>query len=363
MNGKQLKLLASMLFLSLSLAAQYEFTEDVRNECTSVKSQGITGTCWSFTTSSFLESEIIRSGHEPVDLSEMYVVRHVYEDKARNYILRQGSAAFSEGSLSHDLMRTMDKHGLVPESVYPGNPEPDSAYNHQELVKELKGILDETLKADEFDKNWFKKIEKTLDDHFGEVPESFEYKGKTYTPKQFSESLGLRSGQYVTITSFVHHPFGQSFILEIPDNYSNGSYLNMPLNDLQSITDEALKSGYTVAWDGDISEKGFSSKNGLAILPEKIKEKKMFDDPQKEVKVTQEKRQEQFEFLESTDDHLMHIVGLAHDQNGTKYYIVKNSWGADRGPYEGYLYMSEAYFLMKTIAVMLPRKVVPAGYL
>ena len=352
-------LLSTILCLTyFSLSAQYEFTHTKDINCTEIKNQANTGTCWSFATASFIESEMIRQGHDDLNLSEMYVVRNVYKDKARNYVLRQGKANFSQGSLSHDLINAMNRAGAVPESVYSGLLEGETRHNHSEMEAGLKGFLDGVLKSRRLSPKWMGAFDNILDAYIGEVPETFEYDGQTFTPQTFAEHLGFSAKEYVSLTSFSHHPFYSEFILEIPDNYSNGQYYNVPLDVLMETIDSAVDQGYTVAWDGDVSEKGFSAKEGIAVLPKDSGRKDLFENPSDEVKVTQENRQENFESYSTTDDHLMHIVGKAKDQNGTEYYIIKNSWG-EISPYKGYLYMSKAYVLMKTIAVMVHQDVLP----
>jgi len=352
----------NLLCLLLMLTAtygygQYDFSHTHDLECTSVKSQANTGTCWSFATSSFIESELMRMGKGEHDLSEMFVVRNIYKDKARNYLLRQGQANFSQGSLSHDLMRIMSSKGIVPESSYSGLVTKGQAHNHSELEAGLKGFLDGVRKSKGLSKRWPMAMEAILNTYLGEAPESFKYQGKSYDPQSFAESLDINADDYINLTSFTHHPFGEEFILEIPDNYSNGAFYNVPLTDMMDIIDKAMEQGYTIAWDGDVSEKGFDAKKGIAVLPAKPNRKDLFTEPGDEVQVTQALRQENFESLSTTDDHLMHMVGKAKDKAGNEYYIIKNSWGKI-SPYKGYLYMSRAYVEMKTISVMVHKDMV-----
>jgi len=346
-----------LLFCSVSLlTAQYEFTHTTELDCTPVKSQAKTGTCWSFATASFLESELMRMGKGEHDLSEMYVVRNIYKDKARNYILRQGKANFSQGSLSHDLMRIAAKNGIVPESSYSGLLTKGVPHNHSEMEAAMKGFLDGVRKSKGLSKRWPLALDAILDVYLGEAPESFQYKGKKYNAQSFADQMEIDVDDYESLTSFTHHPFGESFILEIPDNYSNGSFQNVPLTKLMDVIDKALDQGYTLAWDGDVSEKGFDARKGIAVLPAKPNREDLFTEPGPEIEVTQELRQENFESLATTDDHLMHMVGKAKDKAGNEYYIIKNSWGKI-SPYKGYLYMSRAYVEMKTVAVMVHKDV------
>ncbi|MEQ8704713.1 MAG: C1 family peptidase [Phaeodactylibacter sp.] len=355
---KQWILGIALITMALPLFGQYKFTTNKEMECTAVKNQQRTGTCWSFSTISFLEAELMRLGKGNYDLSEMYMVRNIYKDKARNYVLRQGNANFSQGSLNHDVMRALKMAGAVPESVYSGLTEGDRYHDHGEMEAALKGFLDGVLESKRPSEKWAGAFEAIIDHYLGAVPETFTYQGKTYTPESFRESLPVNPDDYVTLTSFTHHPFYETFILEIPDNYSNGTYFNVPLDELQAITDYALNNGFTVAWDGDVSEKGFSAGEGVAILPERPNDEDKFESPVDEVKVTQENRQAAFENFSTTDDHLMHLTGLAKDQNGQRYYITKNSWG-EVSAYEGFLYMSAPYFRMKTVGVMVHKGAIP----
>jgi len=350
--------LALILILPISITAQYEFTPEVQVACSDVKSQGKTGTCWSFSTISFLESELLRINQKPQDLSEMFIVRNTYKDKAQNYILRQGKANYSEGSLSHDVMRAYKKHGIVPEYVYSGKVHPDSSHDHRQLVSSTKKVLDEWMNSEDKVGNWREDYEGALSEYLSETPDDFVYLDKQYTPTTYAGSLGINPDDYVTLSSYTHHPFYESFILEIPDNYSNGSYINIPMGELMTVIDHALTSGYTIAWDGDVSEKSFSARSGIAVLPTDVMREDLFDQPGEELEVTQELRQETFENYKTTDDHLMHLVGIAKDQNNTKYYITKNSWG-EISDFNGYLMMSEAFVKLKTVGIMVHKESVP----
>lgn len=358
-----LKLLSFSLLLSTTTFAQvdvsgYDFKIEKKVACTEVKSQDKTGTCWSFATSSFLESELIRKGKGEHDLSEMFVVGNIYRDKAKNYVLRQGKANFSQGSLSHDVIRVAKKHGVVPESVFSGKLDGAEKHDHGEMAAVLKGMLDGVLKRKRLSPTWSKAFDCVVDTYLGEVPETFTYNGKSYTPQSFTDAMEINPDDYVSLSSYTHHPFYKPFVLEIPDNYSNGSFYNIPIQDLQNIVDHAIANGFSIAWDGDVSEKGFSAKNGIAVLPVDGKREDLFTKPGKEVDVTQEMRQETFESYSTTDDHLMHLTGISKDQDGTKYYVIKNSWG-EISPFKGYLHMSEAYFQLKTVAIMVHKDALP----
>ncbi len=357
-KDKNMKLLLSILLLaiSMSLNAQYKFKDVKEIDCSAIKNQSRTGTCWSFATTSFIESELLRQGKGNHDLSEMFVVRNIYKDKAMNYLLRQGKANFSQGSLSHDLMRMMKREGVMPESVYSGLASGDKNHNHSEMEAALKGFMDGVMTSKNPSAKWKTAFEGIIDAYMGPCPSTFEYDGKKTDAKTLAADLSINAEDYVSLTSFTHHPFYSKFILEIPDNYSNGSFYNIPLDVMMSTIDAAVDKGYTIAWDGDVSEPGFDAKKGIAVLPVDKSRKDLFTKPGEEVQVSQSLRQEKFENLTTTDDHLMHIVGRAEDQNGTKYYIVKNSWGTI-SPYKGYLYMSASYVAMKTISVMLHQDV------
>ena len=343
--------------LVLVLSGQYDFKHIKEIDCSSVKSQANTGTCWSFATASFLESELMRQGKGSIDLSEMYVVRNIYRDKARNYVLRQGKANFSQGSLSHDLISIIKTGGVMPEAEYSGLLAGESAHDHSEMEAGLKGFLDGVMKSKRLSKKWPQAFEAILDVYLGPADDKFKVNGKQFDPQGYANHLGIEPDEYVSLTSFTHHPFGESFILEIPDNYSNGSYKNVPLADLIQTIDNAIDKGYTVAWDGDVSEEGFDARAGIAVLPKKEGRKNLFEEPGGEMRVTQELRQDLFESTVTTDDHLMHIVGLAKDKNDTEYYIIKNSWG-EISPYKGFLYMSKAYAAMKTVSIMVHKDVI-----
>jgi bleomycin hydrolase len=349
-----------ILFLSLPILvnAQYGFKSTKEIECTEIKSQGSTGTCWSFATSSFLESELIRMGLDKYDISEMFIVREIYKDKARNYILRQGKANFSQGSLSHDVIRILNTQGIMPQSAYQGKSADEKKYNHNEMEAVLKGMLDAVLKQDRPSDKWMLAFESVLDVYLGECPKTFMVEGKKMTPKEYADHLGLKAEEFVSLTSFSHHPFYNKFILEIPDNYSNGSYFNVPLADMMKVIDNAAQKGYSIAWDGDVSEKGFSGKQGLAVLPVNPNREDLFETPGKEIQVDQATRQRMFERFSTTDDHLMQVVGTAKDKDGNEYFKIKNSWG-EISDYKGFLYMSRPYAEAKTVSIMVHKDAIP----
>lgn len=349
----------TVLILSTPLMAQYEFTEEINIENTTVKSQGRTGTCWSFSTTSFLEAEALRMGKGFVDFSEMYNVYHIYQDKADNYVSRQGKANFSQGSLAHDVFRTVEQHGIIPQSEFPALLNQDTMYNHSEMEAGLTGFLDGVIQNRKPTPYWRTAVLNILQAYMGTPNEQFQYKGKQYNPISFAKEMGIQATNYISLTSYTHQPFHSSFILNIPDNYSNQQFYNIPLSDFMQVVDHALEKGYTLAWDGDVSEKGFLRKEGIAVLPKDLKGE-FKEQPSEEIEASQEIRQALFENYSTTDDHLMHIVGKATDQNGTAYYIIKNSWGKSSN-FDGYLYMSETYFKLKTVSVTVHKKAVPRG--
>lgn len=337
---------------------KYEFTIEHRIACTDVKSQDSTSTCWSFATASFIESELIRREKGQHDLSEMFIVKNIYKDKAQNYVLRQGKANFSQGALAHDFLNSASRYGLVPEEVFSGLDEGKDKHDHGEMEAVMVGFLEAVAKRKSLSPKWQVACDKILDTYLGQSPERFTYRDRSYSPQEFAKSLEFRSQDYVSITSYTHHPFYEPFVLEIPDNYSNGSFQNLPIDDLTDVIDTAIENGFSVAWDGDVSEKGFSASRGIAVLPVDANRKDLFTSIGEEVDVDQEMRQKAFMSFSTTDDHLMHLVGISRDSEGNKYYLVKNSWG-EIGPNKGYIHMSEAFVKLKTVAIIVHKDAVP----
>ena len=359
---KQLLIGAAVCFLGVSSvkAQKYQFTTVTDIENTQIKSQGRTGTCWSFSTTSFLESEVIRLTGKNIDLSEMYTVRNTYSDKASNYLYRQGNAQFSEGGLAHDVINSVAKNGLVPEAVYSGLDVGQDSHNHAELVAVLKSMLDAYIKnpAKELSPKWKLAVESVLDVYLGKNKDEFIFEGKKYTPTSFAEYVKIVPSNYITLSSFEHAKKYEKFILNIPDNFSNVAFYNVSLDELVAATEDALKKGFTVELDCDVSEKTFSSKAGVAVIPAISSEsKKAMEEIVEEKKITPEYRQAEFENFNTTDDHLMHIVGIVKDQKNAVYFKVKNSWGTQQGN-EGYVYMSVPYFRLKTISVLVHKDAV-----
>lgn len=376
-------ILSCMLAFSVSTAfgQGYQFTEVVTVPATPVKNQAATGTCWCFATTSFMESELLRMGKGTYDLSEMFIVRQKYMNQLQDNYLRRGNGNIGQGSLSHTFMNAYRQVGIVPEEVYTGINYDSERHNHSEMVRYMHAIADVAVKTKQRSPEYDKLIANLFDTYLGKLPEKFTYKGKEYTPKSFAESLGLNMDDYIELTSFTHHPYYVKFDVEVPDNWEHSLMYNLPLDEMMETVDYALTNGYTVCWDGDVSEKGFSFTNGVAINPEvkkvedlsntdrarfeKLGEKERleevfkFERPYPEIKVTSEVRQAGFESFVTTDDHLMHVTGITKDQNGTKYYITKNSWGTDRNKFGGYLNMSESFVRAKTIYVMVHKDAIP----
>lgn len=379
---KALFISCALLLSAFSTFAQgYQFTEVVTVPATPVKNQAATGTCWCFATTSFMESELLRMGKGEYDLSEMFIVRQKYMNQLQDNYLRRGEGNIGQGSLSHTFKNAYRQVGIVPEEVYQGINYDSERHNHSEMVQYMEAIANVAVKNKKRSPEYDKLIRNLFDTYLGELPAKFTYKGKEYTPKSFAESLGLNMDDYIELTSFTHHPYYVKFDVEVPDNWEHQLMYNLPLDEMIETVDYALNNGFTVCWDGDVSEKGFSFKNGVAINPEvkkvedfsntdrarfekmdekeRLEEVYKFEQPYPEVKVTPEVRQQGFEAFVTTDDHLMHLTGITKDQNGTKYYITKNSWGTDRNKFGGYLNMSESFVRAKTIYIMLHKDAIP----
>ena len=331
---------------------------DVKNiKATSVKNQGMTGTCWCFSTTSLVESETIRQSNSQVDLSEMFTVRNIYIEKAKNYILRGGKAQFGEGGLGHDELRAVANYGAIPLSEYSGLLNGQKGYNHQKLFQQLQQYLDSILKKQPISNDWLNGYVKILDDNLGAPPTEFTYEGKKYTPLTFAkEVVKFNPNDYISITSFTHVPVYQPFILQVPDNFANGSFYNVPLDTMLNVIKYSIGKGYSVAWDADVSNNGFRQMQGLALnldQQQKYADSEISPDMQ-EAAYTPAVRQQLYENLTTQDDHLMHLTGLEKSKDGKTFFIVKNSWGKV-GPFEGYINVSEGYVAINTISIIVPK--------
>ncbi len=327
-----------------------------------VKDQGRTGTCWSFATTSFIEAEIMRITKQNVDISEMYFVRNAYEEKADNYVRMHGKGNFSPGGQAHDVMHVIEKSGMVPERVYTGRAYGYNEHNHNELNNVLTYFTDGVVKSSPngLTTVWPNAYNSILDAYLGKEISNFTFKDKTYSPETFADEMKIHPPDYVELTSYNHMPFYEPFVLKVPDNWSFNEYLNLPLDVFMETINHALDNGFSICWDGDVSDKWFSHKDGLAILPtEEAAKGTPLQSPGEEKNITQTDRQSAYNSHAVTDDHLMHITGYARGKDGTIYYQVKNSWGTTSNNLDGYLYMSEAYFRLATIAVMMHKEAIP----
>jgi bleomycin hydrolase len=346
------------IFLSVAVQAQ-DITVVKKNAATPVKNQEGTGTCWCFSTTSMIESECLRKGQPSMDLSEMFTVRNIYIEKARNYIHRQGFTRFDEGGLAHDVLHAVATYGIVPETVYSGLTGGQKQHDHGALVVAMKTYLDSVLKTPRpIADNWQKHFIAILDQYMGAPPATFNYNGQTYTPLSFAkEVVKFNPDDYVLLTSFSDHPYYKPFIVEVPDNYSNGAYLNIPLNEMIAIATSTLTKGYTVLWDADVSNSGWMTGKGYALYPavDTIGRSASFSPDVAEKAFTEQKRQQLYEELITEDDHLMHITGIGKTKQGKDFFIVKNSWGDKAGPFDGYINVSVPYFAINTITIVVPK--------
>ncbi len=359
---KLIALVITLVITNIAIAQEkpngYKFKDLTNIKVTPVKNQQKTGTCWSFSTTSFIEAELLRMNNTEYDLSEMYFARYAYEEKAQDFVRYHGKINFGEGGQAHDVMNQINKYGFVTQEAYQGNEYDPGNYRHSEMSKILKALLEVVITKPnkKLTPVWFDAYKAILDTYMGEVPEDFDLNGEVITPKRFVQKEGFNANDYVELTSFTHHPFYEEIILEVPDNWSNDPYYNIPLEEFMEIMNYSLNEGYTFVWDGDVGFDGFSHKKGVAIVPVGDFE---FTEPKEEKKIEETYRQQEFDNLTTTDDHLMHITGLAKDQNGTVYYKTKNSWSDDSNEMGGYLYMSESYMRLNTIAIMVHKDVIP----
>lgn len=362
----------------------FEFTIVKENPITSMKNQNRAGTCWCYSSLAFIESELIRMGKGEYDLSEMYLVHKTYLDRADKAVRTHGDVSFSQGGSFYDVIYGMEHYGLVPESeMRPGVMYGDTLSNHNELSAVSDAIVAAIAKGKHNSLQtgadgvplWKKAIAAVHDIYLGECPDTFTYNGVEYTPKSFYESTGLKASDYVSLTSYTHHPFYTSFVLEIQDNWRWGQSYNLPIDELMEVFDNAIENGYTIAWGSDVSESGFT-RDGVAVMPDNEKaqelsgsdmarwlklspaEKKLTTKPQPQKWCTQEERQKAYDNWETTDDHGMQIFGIAKDQEGNEYYMVKNSWG-ESGKYKGVWYASKAFARYKTMNIVVHKDALP----
>ena len=379
-------LIAALGLMSLTAVAQdapkeegFVFTTVKENPITSIKDQHRSSTCWSFSSLSFLEAELLRMGKGTYDFSEMFVVHHTMVDRAVNYVRYHGDAPFGPGGSFYDVMYCLKNYGLVPQEAMPGIMYGDSLPVHTELDAVATAYV-QAIGKGRFSKLtpvWKNGISAIYDTYLGKYPETFTYQGKEYTPKSFAESLGLNPDDYVSLTSYTHHPFYTQFSIEIQDNWRNALSYNLPLDELMAVMDNAIKTGYTFAWGSDVSEQGFT-RDGIAVMPDADrasemtgsdmarwiglsaadKRREMTTKPMPEMEITQEMRQVAFDNWETTDDHGMVIYGIAKDQTGKEYFMVKNSWG-ESGKYKGIWYASKAFVAYKTMNILVHKDALP----
>lgn len=390
---RKIMVLALIAFVAISSGAETKkdsvnknkpvFTTIKENKITSIKDQNRSGTCWDFSTISFFESEILKNTGKTYDLCEMFVANKDYLDRATMSVRMHGDASFSEGGSSYDVLYCLKNYGICPETAMPlpGTLYGDTLSNFGEFFKAMTPYVNAIAKSDskKLTPAWKNGLQGIVDAYLGKCPTSFTYEGKTYTPKSFTASLGLNLDDYVSITSYTHHPFWTEFPVEVQDNWRWAPSYNVPMEDLTKIIDNAVNNGYTVAWGGDVTEDGFTRK-GIAIAYDTNKARSMagtdadrwfkLSKDEKTSKIdslgvnapeivpTQAMRQEGFDNWETTDDHGMHIYGIAKDQNGKEYYMVKNSWGK-YGDYKGIWYMTKNFVLYKTMDIMVNKNAIP----
>ena len=358
------------------------FTTIVANPITSIKNQARSGTCWAYSTLAFFESEILKKTKKNIDLCEMFVANKDYMDRAILKVRMHGDAQFSQGGSAYDVFYVLKNYGICPEDAMPlpGTMYGDTLNNFNQFFKVMEPYVDAIAKSEskKLNQTWKVGFQGILDAYLGKCPETFTYEGKNYTPKTFANSLGLNWDDYVSITSYTHYPFYTEFPVEVQDNWRQGLSWNLPIDEMARIIDNAIRNGYTVAWGGDVSEDGFT-RNGLALLYDAKGESLEGSDMAKWLKLspyekmnklselginapemtpTQEKRQEEYDNWTLTDDHGMLIYGIAKEQNGKEYYMVKNSWG-ETGKYKGTWYMSKNYIVAKTMDYMVNKNAIP----
>lgn len=359
----------------------YQFTTVKEVKITPVKNQNRTGTCWSFSGVGLIEAELLRTGKGEYNLSEMFIANHSYKDKADKFVRLHGKLNFAQRGSFADVIYVFKHYGAVPGELYKGLEYGQDNHVHGELAEVATAYVNAVIKNRDkkLSTAWKKGFDGVIDTYLGKLPETFTYQGKQYTPKSFGESLGLNFDDYVSLTSYTHHPFYSQFPLEIEDNWRWAPSYNLPIHELMEVLDHAINNGYTIAWGSDVSEKGFT-RNGIAVAADiealessgsdqarwvglsqterDAEVKKLVEKPCKEIEVTQELRQQAYDNYQTTDDHGMLIYGIAKDQTGKKFYMVKNSWGTE-SKYKGHWYASEAYVAYKTMNIVLHKDALP----
>ena len=381
MNIKFILSAAAAALISANASAQtpeYEFTTVKENPVTSIKNQYRSGTCWCFSALSFIESEILRTKGIETDLSEMFVVGKSYHDRAIKYVRLDGHLNFAAGSSFGDVLHVIDDYGIVPQEAMPGFNYGTDKPEHNELDAVLKAYVSTIAKNPNktLTTAWVNGFDGIVAAYFGEYPETFTVEGVEYTPETYRDHLGINYDDYVNLSSFTHHPFYEPFVIEVCDNWRWDSAYNLPIDEMMEVMYNAIDKGYTIAWGSDVSEKGFT-RDGLAVMPveekkaaagsdqerwvgkaaEEAKEEAKTELPQ-EMVITQEMRQDGYDRKTTTDDHGMHIYGIAQDQNGNKYFMVKNSWG-ETGKYKGVWYASDAFVRYKTLNIVVHKDALP----
>ncbi|MBQ8737117.1 MAG: aminopeptidase [Bacteroidaceae bacterium] len=378
---------AALISFSTSVFAQndnkdgFVFKTVKENPITSIKNQNQSGTCWAFSSLSFFESELLRMGKGEYDFAEMYLAHKTYEDRAKASVRMHGDISFSQGGSFYDAVYCMKNYGMVPQDAM---PEPGTLYgdtlpNHNELFNIAEAYVNAIAKGSQkkLSPIWFDGLNDIYDNYLGKCPEEFTHNGKKYTPKSYMESTGLNMDDYISLTSFTHHPFYEQFVIEVQDNWRWGLSYNLPLDEFMQVMDHALNNGYTFAWGADVSEAGFT-RNGIAVCPDVKKapdltgsdmakwtglsnlqkQQEATKKPMPEIEVTQEMRQKAYDNWETTDDHGMLVYGIAKDQNGKEYYMVKNSWGFS-GAYKGIWYASKTFVAYKTMNILINKNALP----